>query len=133
EVDDGADAEFGEAREHAVEPRPVEAPRLGLDAVPRHTPTHESRPGIRGEREVVVPADVVLGERVLIDRALAGPLLRHEGVFDADAEVQGAVAVPGRRHLSPVVAMLSMKRRCTSRKAMASGTTAMSEPAIMTP
>src|SRR5690606_37404450 len=115
----------------AVEPRPVEAAGLGLHAVPRHAPAHEVGSDFRGEREIVVPVDVVLGEGVLVDRALAGPLLRHEGVLDADAEVQGAVAIPGRRHLSPVVAMLSMKRRCTMRKPIASGTTATSEPAIM--
>jgi hypothetical protein len=84
-----------------------------------------------------MPAGVVLGERVLVDRPLAGSLLRHEGVLDADTEVKDAVAVPGGRvgaaHLSPVVAMLSMKRRCTNRNPITRGTIASSEPAIMTP
>ena len=110
---------------------------LGLDAVPGHTPAHELGARIRRKAQVGVPAGVVLGERVLVDGPLARPLLRHEGVLDADTEVQGTVAEPGGQvgaaHLSPVVAMLSMKRRCTNRNPITSGTIASNEPAIMTP
>ena len=37
---------------------------------------------------------VVLGELVLVELAVADSLLRNEGVFDADAEVQAAVVHP---------------------------------------
>src|SRR5690606_5514300 len=139
EVDDRTEAELGEAREHAIQPRPVEAVALRLHAIPGNAPPYELGSDIRREGEIPVPSHVVLGEHVLVDRTLPGPLLRHEGVLDAHTEVEGTVAEPGRAwgirgdHLSPVVAMLSMKRRCTKRKPITSGTTATSEPAIMTP
>ena len=51
-------------------------------------------PALRGEREVLAPVLVVLGELVLVELAVADALLRNEGVFDAHAEVQAAVVHP---------------------------------------
>lgn len=102
DVDDGADAELAEAVHHPIRPRPVPSAALGGDDVPGDAPAHELGADGRGETEVLAPLVVVLRERVLVDGALAGALLRDEGVLDAEAEVQAAVAVPGHRGVTSV-------------------------------
>ena len=84
----------------------------------------------------------MFGEFVFVDGAFARTLLGDEGVLDPQGEMEAAVVDPasmggvhpGRfRHFNPVVATDSMNLRCTIRNMMASGSTAISEPAIMVP
>jgi hypothetical protein len=155
QVHERPDAVRLHALDRAVDEAPVPDTGLGRHPVPRHTPAQHLGAHRGGEREVGVVLLVVLGQLVFVDGSFTLARLGHEGVLDAEGEVQRTVGEPrgggstgggdrsgssagrGRvrhgTHFRPVVATLSMKRRWTNRNMMASGSTAMSEPAIMTP
>src|SRR4029079_7935770 len=66
---------------HRVRPPPVELVGERLHPVPGHAPADRLQPEVRCQAQVLPPVLVVPHEQVLVEGAVPGALLRHEGVL----------------------------------------------------